>query len=196
MTGGGHGRTRKLPAYLALPTLTPIHSALPYSQPRSSIQSRSAMFATIIFGTDTRFGPVDTGLRPSNQEESDKSVITFRGTCRDVSTRYGLHDRGTWVQFTVKAEKFVLFTALRMLDMGAMGSLPGVKAVGHAADHSLLSNAEVKNAWSYTCSGAPHTNRCPTAACGVELQCNQVFGLSWCPTGSDEQNGDPDRQTA
>jgi len=69
-----------------------------------------------------------------------------------VSRRYGLHDRGTGVQFTVKAEKFVLSTALRMFDMGAMGSLPGVKAVRHARDHSLLSNAEVTNAWSYTSS--------------------------------------------
>jgi len=92
-----------------------------------------------------------------------------------------------------------------MLDMGAVGSLPGVKAVGHAADHSLLSNAEVKNAWSYTSSRqytfvvwcSTHTNgnpdRCPSAACSIDLQCNQVFGLSWCPVGSDEQNGYPVR---
>lgn len=69
-----------------------------------------------------------------------------------MSRRYGLHGRGTGVQFTVKAEKFVLSTAPRMLEMDAMGSLPGVKAVGHEADHSLLSKAEVKNAWSYTSS--------------------------------------------
>jgi len=75
-----------------------------------------------------------------------------------------------------------------------MGSIPGVKA----ADHSFLSNAEVTNAWSYTSSPhlravVLHTDRCPSAACGTELQCNQVFGLSWCPTGSDEQNGYPVR---
>jgi hypothetical protein len=26
----------------------------------------------------------------------------------------------------------------------------GMKCMGHKADHSLLSNVEVKNAWSYT----------------------------------------------
>lgn len=82
-----------------------------------------------------------------------------------------------------------------------MGSLPGVKAVGHAADptHSyLMPRLKMRGATpsvpnTPSCCGAPHTNgnpnRCPSAACGTELQCNQVFGLSWCPTGSDEQNG-------
>jgi hypothetical protein len=27
---------------------------------------------------------------------------------------------------------------------------PGIECVGHKADHSLLSNVEVKNTWSYT----------------------------------------------
>jgi hypothetical protein len=83
-----------------------------------------------------------------------------------VSRRYGLHGRGTGVQFTVKAEKFVLSTAPRMLEMDAMGSLPGVKAVGHEADHSLLSKAEVKMRGAIplvrdtpSCCGASYTNR-------------------------------------
>jgi hypothetical protein len=34
--------------------------------------------------------------------------------------------------------------------MGTRGSSLVVKWPGHEADHSLQSNAEVKNAWSYT----------------------------------------------
>jgi len=116
-----------------------------------------------------------------------------------VSRRYGLHDRETGLQFTVKAEKFVLSTALRML-----GWVPWVPSLGSKRLAMqltpLLSNAEVKMRGATppvpntpSCCGAPHTNgnpnRCPSAACGTELQCNQVFGLSWCPADSDEQNG-------
>jgi len=34
--------------------------------------------------------------------------------------------------------------------MGIRGSFPGVKWLGHEADHSTPSGAEVKNTWSYT----------------------------------------------
>jgi hypothetical protein len=34
--------------------------------------------------------------------------------------------------------------------MGTRGSFPGVKRPGREADHSPLSSAEVKSAWSYT----------------------------------------------
>jgi hypothetical protein len=40
-------------------------------------------------------------------------------------------------------------------DLCTLGALPrGVKRLGHEADNSLASSAEVKNAWSYT-STAP-----------------------------------------
>jgi hypothetical protein len=34
--------------------------------------------------------------------------------------------------------------------MGTRGSFPGVKQLGHEADHSPSSSGKVKNAWSYT----------------------------------------------
>jgi hypothetical protein len=36
--------------------------------------------------------------------------------------------------------------------MGVKGSFLGVKWLGREADHSPPSSAEVKNAWSYTCT--------------------------------------------
>jgi len=41
---------------------------------------------------------------------------------------------------------------LSPLSSGFRRSFPGVKAEGHEADHSLPSNAEVKNAWRYASS--------------------------------------------
>jgi hypothetical protein len=73
---------------------------------------------------------------------------------------YGLDDRVSRVRFPAGLGIFLLTTASRTAlgpTQPPIQRVPGVlslgeKRPGREADHSPPSNAEVKNAWSYTCN--------------------------------------------
>jgi hypothetical protein len=67
-------------------------------------------------------------------------------------TAYGLDDRGSRVRFPAEAGNFSLHHRVQngsgahsaSYPMGTRGFFPGVKRLGHEADHSPPSSAEVK----------------------------------------------------
>jgi hypothetical protein len=71
---------------------------------------------------------------------------------------YGLDDRSFRVRSSAGAGNFSLHHLVQhgsgahpaSYPMGTEGCFSGGKAAGREADHSPPSNAEVKNAWSYT----------------------------------------------
>jgi hypothetical protein len=71
---------------------------------------------------------------------------------------YGLDYWDSRVQFPAGARNFSLHHSVQtgsgahpaFCPVGTEGSFPGVKQLGHGADHSPPSSAKVKNAWSYT----------------------------------------------
>jgi hypothetical protein len=75
-----------------------------------------------------------------------------------IALGYGLDCLGSRIRFSAGAGNFSLPHRVQngsgahpaSYPMGTGGSFPGVKQPGCEADHSPPSNAEVKNAWSYT----------------------------------------------
>jgi hypothetical protein len=79
-------------------------------------------------------------------------ILMSRDSSVGIALGYGLDDRGSRVQFPAVAGNFSLHYRLQngcgahpaSYPMGTKGSFHGGKAAGCEADHSPLSNAEVK----------------------------------------------------
>jgi hypothetical protein len=89
------------------------------------------------------------------------TTTTTTTTVRSGMTQWysaELRSRRSGVRIPAGAEKFSLYHLIQTGSGGhpasypldTMGSFPGVKRPGREADHSPPSNAEIKNAWSYT----------------------------------------------
>jgi hypothetical protein len=78
-------------------------------------------------------------------------VWMSRGSSVGIETGYVLDDRGSGVRFPAVAKNFSLLHRVQPPIQWVLGApSPGLKRPEREADHSLPSNADVKNAWRYT----------------------------------------------
>jgi hypothetical protein len=102
-----------------------------------------------------------------------------------IATSSGLDDRGSKVRFPAGAGNFSFHHRVQngsgaypaTYPMGTRGSFPGVKQPWCEADHSPLSSAEVKNAWSYTSTPNTSSWRGALLSTGTSLPLPLPLGL-------------------